>query len=738
MSRRSNGPAQRPVTVALCLMALAVRHRHRRRRHAHASYYKMLLCAGNVGSNGFTPRPTPPARRTPAASSSSRITAAPPPTQPATTPSCGSPRTSHRRQRRRQRLRRHLLDRAALGPIVAGGGYTREPNAFNEGWRGRFWAEGYDGCTNNILMQGSGVANGSLGGIGWADLDLLLSPVALRRLRQLPPLRLRADLRPPGRLRPHQLQRRRCQHPDPHPQRHCPSHINFTSGGSPLLSGEWVRGPQNVTWNIVRPRLGPALRAAPRRRRPALPDRLRAATATSTARPAAASSPATSSPARPADPGAAPTPSTPSSLSDGAHTVQVCAQDYGQSAGPQRHRRGKLRPAHDPHRQHRPRRARAASTSPAPTRPATCDHFGASWSLPPNSGPPDREGPLRRRQRGRQRRHARDSHLRDQPDRAHRASKARQRQATTASASGWRTQSASPGRRPRAPIPHDTTPPAAPQGLSVTAPRPRRAAPRASTCAGATSPTPARRSTPPTTRCSTAPARSSCRPRPSPATTSRRSPNLEAPERRGNYKLRLWLPDEEGNVGAPVSAPLAYDCMRSPVPGGTQLSAALGGQRSPDRAAGPGLRPSPAPSAARADLADRSGLRLQPRRHRPGPRIPRHRPHRRRRRLPLPDPAGPLARAQRDLPPRPAPAQRHRDAPTPWSTRPSRRAAPSSATSTSPTSKATSPAPTTTRSSSSCRSEAARAGSPSAATAPAKAATTKSAYHFRRTITDQL
>ena len=59
--------------------------------------------------------------------------------------------------------------------IVAGGGYTREPNAFNEGWRGRFWAEGYDGSTNNILMQGSGVANGSLGGIGWGTTSTFAS-----------------------------------------------------------------------------------------------------------------------------------------------------------------------------------------------------------------------------------------------------------------------------------------------------------------------------------------------------------------------------------------------------------------------------------------------------------------------------------------------------------------------------------------------------------------------------------
>jgi hypothetical protein len=52
--------------------------------------------------------------------------------------------------------------------------------------------------------------------------------------------------------------------------------------------------------------------------------------------------------------------------------------------------------------------------------------------------------------------------------------------------------------------------------------------------------------------------------------------NLDTPDDRGDYTLRLWLSDAEGNVGAPVSAPLTYDCLRSPVPGGLALSAGFG------------------------------------------------------------------------------------------------------------------------------------------------------------------
>jgi hypothetical protein len=57
-------------------------------------------------------------------------------------------------------------------------------------------------------------------------------------------------------------------------------------------------------------------------------------------------------------------------------------------------------------------------------------------------------------------------------------------------------------------------------------------------------------------------------------------PDLDAPSAAGAYQLRLWLTDAEGNVGAPLSAPLSYDCMRSPTPGGQQLTATLGGQPS--------------------------------------------------------------------------------------------------------------------------------------------------------------
>jgi hypothetical protein len=52
--------------------------------------------------------------------------------------------------------------------------------------------------------------------------------------------------------------------------------------------------------------------------------------------------------------------------------------------------------------------------------------------------------------------------------------------------------------------------------------------------------------------------------------------NLDAPNDRGKFSLRIWLSDEEGNAGAAATVPLSYECVRSPVGGGQQLTANLG------------------------------------------------------------------------------------------------------------------------------------------------------------------
>jgi hypothetical protein len=52
--------------------------------------------------------------------------------------------------------------------------------------------------------------------------------------------------------------------------------------------------------------------------------------------------------------------------------------------------------------------------------------------------------------------------------------------------------------------------------------------------------------------------------------------NLDAPGGGGGFALRLWLSDGEGNVGAAATVPLSYACSRSKVEGGTQIDSGLG------------------------------------------------------------------------------------------------------------------------------------------------------------------
>lgn len=126
-----------------------------------------------------------------------------------------------------------------------------------------------------------------------------------------------------------------------------------------------------------------------------------------------------------------------------------------------------------------------------------------------------------------------------------------------------------------APIPHDTTPPAAPQDVSVTAPTTTRAAQafdvRWHNILDSGSPIDAAHYqvlsngggvVVPTTTIT--------------GSTPQSIQDLATPRERGDYTLRLWLSDAEGNTGAPVSVPLAYDCGRSDAGGGVKLTAGLG------------------------------------------------------------------------------------------------------------------------------------------------------------------
>ena len=114
--------------------------------------------APGTSAPGNTPpkrtRPLRPARR---GSSPSKITAARQATRRVMPPTCGSPRTRNPAAAGSGAYGRFNWNAPEGIQIASAGGYTREPNAFNEGWRARYWLEGFDGSENNVLLQGSGI-----------------------------------------------------------------------------------------------------------------------------------------------------------------------------------------------------------------------------------------------------------------------------------------------------------------------------------------------------------------------------------------------------------------------------------------------------------------------------------------------------------------------------------------------------------------------------------------------------
>jgi hypothetical protein len=570
MSSRTRRPARRPVLVSHCLMLLAVGIGVLGAASAKAANYNMVLCAANSSAGGFS-------------TATNTASAVNPQGIFVFQNSCGAapyPAGNHAFLRILESQASGNAGVGAFGSmswtpphavaIVAGGGYTRQPDAFNDGWRARFWAEGYDGSANNILMQGSGVANGSLGGIGWAPTPTFGSHLwpfggygnYRRFVFEMTCVRQAGCDRAGFNATDANTLVLTLNDVDP-------SRIALTNTASGFLAGAWARGTQSVSWDVADQ--GSGLRfermRVDRGERLALDWRPTCDLGANAAigefardfRPCPVGS---TSRNLPFDTG---------SLADGGHTLQVCSQDYGQAAAG-----GESCDQ---------RTIRTDNTAPGPVadlqvtsaNPARyLDRFGARWTLSPDPGSPivkvhysvldaadkvvvgekvfsaanpseltDITGPAR----------AGEYHLRV-----------------------WLEDEVGLiGPATTAPIPHDTTPPPAPQALSVTSPATPRSADgfdlrwqnivdagaridaahyevldgdgkvvgQRATVAG---------------------------------DNIQAIGDLDAPGPAGSYQLRLWLSDAEGNVGAPITAPLSYDCQRSLVRGATLMSTALNGK----------------------------------------------------------------------------------------------------------------------------------------------------------------
>ncbi|HEU4905524.1 MAG TPA: fibronectin type III domain-containing protein [Solirubrobacterales bacterium] len=455
--------------------------------------------------------------------------------------------------------------------IVAGGGYTREPNAFNDGWRGRFWAEDFGGGGHNILMQGSGVANGSLGGIGWGTTSTFAS--------HLWPFGGYGDYRrfifELTCMRPAGCDRANFNAVDANTihltlaDRQDPS-VSFVGGAT--VNGSWVRGEQAISWHESDQ--GSGLRFS----------RLKVDGHTlgdgtidyhanggcdvgwsgASGEFARRFNPCTGGPYQRWYG------LKTQNFSDGQHGLGICIQDYGNyRSGGETCDNRTIRT--DNTAPGAPADLQVTSANPERYLPS----FGAKWTLPPDQGSPITK-----------------VHYEVRNAAGDVVKPAKTVSATNPTALSaiegpstpgaytlrvWLTdQVGHVGAAASAPIPHDTKPPAAPQALQVAAPGTPRSAEgfdlRWRNIVDAGSPIDAAHYRIEAGGGVAVPAKTRGGENPQAVQS------IEAPDDRGSFTLRLWLTDAEGNVGAPVTAPLSYECVRSAVGGAGQLTASLGGE----------------------------------------------------------------------------------------------------------------------------------------------------------------
>ncbi len=573
MNSRNSRPAKRPVLVASCLMALAFAIAIVAAADAQAAYYKLVLCAANNGSNGYQVR-----TNTASAQNPSGIFSVENYCGPAGDPAGDSAFLRIYENQPSGSAGDTAYASASWGTvpwvgIAAAGGYTREPGSFNDGWRARFWAEGYDGSTNNILMQGSGVANGSLGGVGWGTTSTFGS--------HLWPFTGFADYRrfffELTCMRPAGCDRSGWNGVDANSivlllNDAAPVDLHLTGTGSAPLNGQWVRGAQTATYVWSDQGSGIRLEWIDI-------DGARNFTIDHASECNIGYSQVNGEFARDfqacavaAGIGRGDTFDT-AAFPDGAHTLRACAQDYGQYIGLY----GSGGASCDQTTIHTDNTAPGAPvglevTSANPAR--YLPRVGARWGLPSNSGSPivkvhyeeiDAAGKVVVPEQTVSALNPTELPAIDGPV-----------QAGAYRLRVWlEDQVGFTGPPALAPIPHDTTPPSAPQGLSVTTPQTSRALDgfdvhwRNLTDAG--SPIDAVHY-----QVLDASGKVVVGTHDLPGDNPQAIPNLDTPQAQGKGTLRLWLSDAEGNVGAPVTAPLSYDCVRSEVGGGTNLSASFG------------------------------------------------------------------------------------------------------------------------------------------------------------------
>jgi hypothetical protein len=573
MSSQSRQRANRSATVALCALLLCAAIAVVAAATAHAAQFKMVACAVSSGA--------PPYR-----TETNTVNAQHPNGIFDFANWCGGaggdPPGDAAYMRISEREAAGNAGEGAYGAFIfetpayvrfkTGGGYTREPNAFNDGWRARFW--GIDFANNGamFLNQGSGVSNAGTDSSASGIFGPHLWPFG----NYLDFHHFYFELRC---VRPAGCDRANYNAVDANGfvfilDDDSPSKVSITHTTSPLLSGLWVRGAQTAYWDTTE--AGSGMRFE----RVRVDGDMRGAIDYQAMGQCNATSSQTNGefsrgyqPCPTGGPWGRNWDFDSASFSDGTHTLSVCTQDYGQyqglnGSGGETCDSRTIRI--DNHAPGAPAGLQIVSSNPA----RYLDHFGAQFSLPPDPGSPiakvhydviDAAG-----------KQVMPDKVLPGTNPTALADVSGPAKAGEYSLRVWLEDSVGlTGPAAVAPIPHDTTPPAAPQDVSVTAPTTARTAQsfdvrwhnildggspidaahyQVLNGAGAV----------------VVPTRSVQ------AETPQAIGDLDTPRERGSYTLRLWLSDAEGNASAPISVPLAYDCTRSDVGGGIDLTAGLG------------------------------------------------------------------------------------------------------------------------------------------------------------------
>jgi hypothetical protein len=573
MEARPSRPARlMPILVVLGLLGVAALSLA---PEARAGFYKMVMCAGNTGVVPYSTATN---------------------TTSGTNPSgifefhnfCGGqggdPPGENAFLRINENQSSGNAGQGAYGDIIwdtgafvhwrRTGGYTREAFSFNDGWRARFWAVDYANNGIQLLTQGAGLPNT---GTQWG-VTLSFGPHLWPFGNDLDLHRFVFELEC---VRAAGCERAGFNATDANGfvfilSDDSPSQATLANTSSPLLSGQWVRGAQNVSWNsgdlgsglkVERLRIDGALRWV-------LDYQAAGACATST-------STVNGEWARNFNPcpTGGPFPRSyaldTSTLADGGHNLSICTQDFGQYQGlsgtggescDQRAIRTDNTPPGAP--------SNLEVTSANSAR--YLQDFAAHWQLPLNEGSPitrahyeivDSEGHV-----------VLPEHTVEGANISSIPEIEGPLQAGDYQLRLWLEDAVGfTGPAATTQIPHDTVAPAAPQDVSVTPPSTSRAADgfdvRWRDIADNGSPIAAVHYEILDGSGSMA----------VPVQTIRREgaeaiPSLETPQESGGYVLRLWLSDAEGNVGAPARVPLTYSCVRSQASGGTGLMSGLGQQ----------------------------------------------------------------------------------------------------------------------------------------------------------------